>query len=228
MRLKLAIASLALIGSVTACGSNEAPDVSSTATDAASPSATAAAKPTESATPDAPSYRILAKPTLAKALLSLEDLPPGYSQDPPSEETGNKYFCDYRPPAEERVRVERDFTKGGGMSAEFLRFSLRQFASVDDAKAAWNAMTQTLKTCKSEVYSGTKLTYSPMGAPQLGDASAGVKIDADGAIILQNFVLVGPMMISTGGGGPMNADADAIARLLQEQVNRYVVVATQQ
>lgn len=129
------------------------------------------------------------------------------------------------PPTEEKLRVRRDFTKGGGMSAELVSITLRQFKSVEDASAAWNAMTETLKTCKSEVYEGTELTYSPMSAPKLGDASIGLKVDAGGMTLLQNFVLVGPVMISGGGGGLMNADADTIANLLKVQVERYVDAA---
>jgi hypothetical protein len=82
-------------------------------------------------------------------------------------------------------------------------------------------MVKTLKTCRGEMSDGTKLTYSPMSAPEIGDGSQGVKIEADGLTLLQNGVLVGPAMGSVGGGGVMNADADAIARLLRAQVERY-------
>lgn len=227
MRLSMPIVSLILAGVLAACGGEE-PTVADRQPDSESPTAveTSTVDPTESATPEAPVYRILSRSALDRALIELEDLPPGYSQDPHSDDSGNKYFCDYKPPAEERSRVRRDFTKGGGMSAELVSFSLRQFGSVEDAKAAWTAMTKTLKKCRSEVYDGVQLTYSPMSAPKLGDGSSGVKIDADGTTLLQNFVLVGPTIVSAGGGGLTNADAGAIARLLEIQVKRYLVAAT--
>lgn len=175
---------------------------------------------TSTSKPPAPAYQVLTPASLEKALVQIDQLPPGYSQDPPSDDGGNKYFCDYKPPAEEMFRVRRDFTKGGGMSAELLSITIRQFKSEEEARAAWTAMTKTLKTCKTEVYEGTRLTYSLMSAPKLGDASTGLKMDADGTTLLQNFVLVGPAMISVGGG-LINADADTMAKLLKTQVERY-------
>jgi hypothetical protein len=224
MRLALAFAALLLAASTAACGADEtagsvhpsAPASGSGASDAVS------ATPT---TPAAPTYRLLSKRQLESTLLAVRDLPPGYSQDPPSTDSGNKNFCDYKAPAQERLRVRRDFTKGGGMSAELASISLRQFASVPDAKAAWRALTKALRTCHSEVYEGTRLAYSEMSAPRLGDDSVGVKIDADGTALLQNFVLAGPTVISAGGGGLTNADADAISKMLKTQVHRYVSAA---
>ena len=105
------------------------------------------------------------------------------------------------------------------MSAELISITLRQFKSVEEASAAWNAMTETLNTYKGELHEGTKFTYSPMSAPKLGDASTGLQVDAHGVTLLQNFVLVGPDMISGGGGGLMNAADDTIAKLLETQLS---------
>lgn len=165
-------------------------------------------------------YEVKTKDELEHLLLGIDDLPAGWSQDPPTAE-GNKYFCDYDPPAEEKFRASRDFTKGGGVSAELARVAIRQFDSVEDAKASWDALVKALKTCKSEVYEGSELTYTPMSAPKVGDESAGVKIETDGATLLQNFVLVGPVMISAGGGGLASADADLAIELAEAQVARY-------
>lgn len=180
------------------------------------------APPTASASesPAAPTYEVKTKDALEDLLLGIDDLPAGWSQDPATEE-GNKYFCDYDPPAEEKFRASRDFTKGGGVSAEVARVAIRQFESVEDAKASWDALVKALKTCKSEVYEGSELTYTPLSAPKVGDASAGVKIESDGATLLQNFVLVGPVMISAGGGGLVTADADLAIELAESQVARY-------
>lgn len=226
MRIALPIASLLIAGTLAGCGGEQsATSPQATGSNTPGAGATSATTPTASPTPEAPSYEILTQAALEEALLEVDQLPPGYSQDPPNADGGNKTFCDYKPPTEEKFRVSRDFTKGGGMSAELLSITLRQFKSVEQASAAWNAMNETLKTCKSEVSEGTKFTYSPMSAPKLGDASTGLKMDVDGMTVLQNFVLVGPVMISGGGGGLMNADADTIAKLLETQVERYVGAA---
>lgn len=172
MRIALPIASLLIAGTLIGCGGSNTPG----------PVVTSDTTSTSSATSEAPAYEVLTQNALEEALLEVDQLPPGYSQDPPNEDDGNKNFCDYKSPAEETFRVRRDFTKGGGMSAELISISLRQFKSAEEASAAWHAMTETLKTCKGEVYEGTKLTYSPMSAPKLGDASTGLKIDADGKV----------------------------------------------
>lgn len=139
---------------------------------------TASATPTP-AKPTAPAYRTLGKPALTKALLGVQDMPPGYSQDPPSPASPNKTFCDYKPPFTEKVYVSRDFTKGGGLSAELLGVGLRQYASAKQAKAAFTALTDALETCTGETYQGTKLTYAPMSTAKIGDGSVGIKITAD-------------------------------------------------
>lgn len=226
MRTALPIASLFVGCLLSACGDGEgrsAPRSSASSSTAGGDTA----DPSASATPTEPSYELLSKAGLRKALLKLDDLPPGYSQDPQSQDNGNKTFCDYKPPAVEKVRVRRDFVKGAGMSAELVSVILRQFGSPDEAKAAWQALTTALRTCKSEVYDGSKLTYSKLSAPKLGDASLGLKIEVDDYALLQNFVLSGPVMVSAGGGGLMNADADVVAQVLEAQVKRYVAKATE-
>lgn len=66
-----------------------------------------------------------------------------------------------------------------------------------------------------------------MSAAKVGDASLGVKISTDEATGLQNFALVGPALINTGGGGLMNTNADDITNVLNAQVNAYKAAAEQ-
>jgi hypothetical protein len=217
--IALPIAALIL---TSACGGDntEAPSTQDT------PSAqgeTTSPSPSPTAAPD-PEYVVLPKPKLEAALLTIQDMPVGYSQDPPTE-AGTKTFCDYKPPFNEKVYVSRDFTKGGGMSAELLRVGLRQFQSADQARAAFNALTKALSTCQTEMYNGTKMEYAPMSAPKVGDESIGVRITAEGTTLMQNFALVGPTIVATGGGGLMQANADEIARLLEAQVETYQTAA---
>lgn len=212
----------------SACGSDsDGGGVGKTGRSSAAGATSASTTPIESATTAAsePAYALLSKRRLEDALLKIEDMPVGYSQDPPSEQS-TKTFCDYVTPFDEKVSVMRDFTKGGGVSAELLRVGLRQYASADQARAAFDALTTALSTCKGETYDGSKLVYSPMSAPHVGDGSVGVRITADGYTLLQNFALVGPTLVSTGGGGLADADADEIAGLLEAQVVAYQGAAT--
>jgi hypothetical protein len=170
--------------------------------------------------------RLLSEEELAGALLGVQDMPVGYSQDPPSENP-TKTFCDYKPPFDEKVYVTRDFTKGGGMSIELTSLGLRQYADPDQAKAAFDAMATAIESCPGDTFQGTELVYAPMSAPKLGDASVGVRITADGTDLLQFFVLSGPTIIRTGGGGLMNANLDEVTQLLEAQLNAYQAAATE-
>ncbi len=201
---------------LTGCGSGGGSGDSTAGSDSGSGTKTTPAP----AKPAAPAYRVLGKPALTKALISISDLPPGYSQDPPSPGT-NKTFCNYKPPFNEKIKISRDFTKGSGLSGEVLSVGIRQYANAKEAKAAYTALADALETCTGETDKGTKYTYAAMSAAKVGDASLGVKISTDEATGLQNFALVGPALINTGGGGLMNASADDITNVLKAQVRAY-------
>lgn len=208
---------------LTGCGSSKEPgDVNAEDASGSKTKSSSTPTPTQAGSPV---YRTLGRPALVRALLGVQDLPPGYSQDPPSAVGPNKTFCDYKPPFTEKVKVSRDFTKGGGLSSELVSVGLRQYADAKQAKAAFIALTDALETCTEETYQGTKLTYAPMSAAKLGDGSVGVKITADKTTLLQNFALVGPTLISTGGGGLMNANADQVIELLRKQTKAYQAAA---
>ena len=68
-------------------------------------------------------------------------------------------------------------------------------------------------------------TMSSRTGPKVGDAPVGVRITADNTTVLQNFALVGPTIVSAGGGGLMNANADEIGSLLGHQVRAYRSIA---
>ena len=207
----------------TGCGSaNQADTPASTE---GPPTSESAAPTTTTTAPEVPTYRLLSAEELGGALLGVEDLPPGYSQDPPGNNSSEKTFCDYQPPFDFQTEASRDFTKGGGLSAEALSVGLRQFAGPDEARAAFDALAAALSSCTGETYQGMELTYAPMSAPKVGDASVGVKINADGTDLLQYFALVGPILVNTGGGGLMNASADDVTSLLESQVSSYQAAA---
>ncbi|MGI8756579.1 MAG: hypothetical protein ACR2MB_12090 [Acidimicrobiales bacterium] len=227
---RIILVTVALTLLAAGCGKSGTSDLSGATTAPASKTATTTTKATTTAaptTPKVPAYRLLSQEELTGALLGVQDLPAGYSQDPPGTDNTEKTFCDYKPPFAFKVKARQDFTKGGGMSAENLSLGLRQYASTEEAKAAFGALTDVLASCTGETYQGAKLTYAPMSAPKVGDASVGVKINADGTDLLQIFALVGPTLINTGGGGLMNASADDVNSLLETQVKAYQAAAAQ-
>jgi len=118
-------------------------------------------------------------------------------------------------------RVSRNSACPSVLSAEFLGVGLRQYADGDQARASFDALATALESCTGETYDGVESTYAAMSAPDVGDASLGVKILADGVGLLQFFAVVGPVLVNTGGGGLMNANADEVMRLLETQVKKY-------
>jgi hypothetical protein len=112
------------------------------------------------------------------------------------------------------------------MSAELASVSLRQFNSPEDASKAFNALTNAVNTCPGETIDGTEAKYTPMSAPKVGYASVGVRIEGDNFTVLQNFVLVGPTIISAGGGGLVNINSDQVTQLVEAQVEKYETAAS--
>lgn len=64
-----------------------------------------------------------------------------------------------------------------------------------------------------------------MSAPKVGEGAVGVKITAGDTGLLQFFAIVGPVLINTGGGGLLNANANEVMSLLEAQVNKYRATA---
>jgi hypothetical protein len=206
---------------LSACSnSNDKADAGTTTapTESASPVAT-------TTTPAAPTYRVLDKSALEDALLTIKDFPTGYSQDAEPAAENRKTFCDYKEPAKEKVRVDRDFTKGAGMDVQAGAVILRQYENADAAKTAFDAMVNELKTCRKDTLQGSPATHSVTSAPDVGDDSIGVRTEVDGATALSNYALVGPTMVYTGTVSYLSGDADEAADLLVKQVDAYAAAA---
>ncbi|WP_406045515.1 hypothetical protein OG799_14195 [Micromonospora sp. NBC_00898] len=210
-------ASLALTG----CGA-ESPRPEPAASGASAPTTAPAPEPS----PAAPTYKILGKAALTKALLPLNAIPTGYSEDESdSSDSSDKTFCNYRQPYVAKVKVSKSYQKGGGLSAQLILVSLRQYASPAQAKASFDKMAKTLETCRKDTSDGQKVSYALMNLPDVGEKSLGVRIELQGGTALQGFALVGPTLVTTGTAGVMSADADVVADLLGKQVDRYSTAA---
>ena len=182
----------------------------------------AAASPASSS--PTPQAALLTKAQLVSALLSLSQMPAGWSTEGGSS-TGDKTFCDYRQPHKAQIQVSRTFQKGGGLTATVATVGIRQYASASDAAESFTAMEKALESCHQETYQGSVLKYSPMSVDKLGDRSLGVRIDAEDTTVLQQFALDGPTLINVGTGGLTDAGADTAVKLLRDQVDRYEAVA---
>jgi hypothetical protein len=221
---RAALAIVGIAGSVCLSSCDANPAEGAPPAEGSTASATARASNTPSPAAAQSEYARLSKRELDNALVSTQDLPVGYSQRAENA-TPTKTFCDYMSPFSETVMVTRDFTKGGGLSVELLRIGLRQYKNAHQASAVFYAMTRALKTCDTETYNGTTMTYAVMSAPKVGDDSVGIYITADNRTLLQNYALVGPTLVTAGTGGLINADSNAVAQVLQQQVGAYQAAA---
>lgn len=212
------LGAVAISMTLAACGGTATP----TAAKPAAPNSSAAAGAASSS--PTPQAALLTKAQLTSALLSLSQMPAGWSAEGDSS-SGDKTFCDYRQPHKARIQVSRSFQKGGGLTATVATVGIRQYASASDAAESFTAMEKALETCHQETYQGSVLKYSPMSVDKLGDQSLGVRIDSDGTTLLQQFTLDGPTLINAGTGGLTNADADTATKLLRDQVDRYEAAA---
>ncbi|GAB3849134.1 hypothetical protein GCM10027610_071770 [Dactylosporangium cerinum] len=178
-----------------------------------------------SPSPTARAVRTLDEPALTAALLQVTDMPTGYSEDPDQTPPKDKTFCNYQQPHTPTVQARRLFIKGGGLSAEVASVGLRQYADAAQAAAVFDALVTAMQTCKGEKMDGKQNTYAVMSMPKVGDKTIGIRIDVDGATVLQGFALSGPMLVSAGVGGLMNVSGDVAADLLTKQVGRYTDAA---
>lgn len=215
----IALGALLTAASLTACGSTGA---SSTTAQPSGPTQVSSS-PTASPTPQT---KLLTKTQLAAAMLSLSQMPAGWSVDTSGSTGGDKTFCNYKQPHVAKVQVSRNFQKGGGLTASAASVGLRQYANANDAAASFAAMEQALQTCHRETYQGSVLKYTAMSVDKTGDRSLGVRIESGGATILQQFTLDGPALINVGIGGIADVNADTTAQLLRQQVARYEAAAT--
>ena len=177
------------------------------------------------ASPAVPEYKTLGKAELTKVLLPLDAMPNGFSEDADDSTSGDKTFCSYKPPFNPKLRASKSYIKGGGFDSEVVGVGLRQYGSVEQAVASYEAMEKVLQTCKRETSDGEKITYTAMNVPKVGDKSLALRVSSGGATVLQSFSLVGPVLVNVGSGGLMKADADLVADLLGEQVKRYTAAS---
>lgn len=217
----LAVAALAL----TACGGD---DTSATGDQNAETSGATTSAPTTTdpsptpsvTTPPAPMFQRLTVAELEKALLTVQDMPPGYSQDPPSDDSSSAEYCGSAP-AKAPFKASNDFTKGGGFSTEIGSVGLAQYPSEQVAFKNFTRLADGLKTCRGETYQGDEVKYSVMSTPKLDYPTLGIRIDADTYTVLLNIAQVGPTVVAAGTGGVTIADANLAAEMFEKQVSNY-------
>lgn len=201
--------------------------ISGCSTDSAPPThdASAPVTPQATATPAEPQIRRLDEKELDAALLELDALPAGWSEDTSEGSSNKATYCDSKPSKADLV-AERSFEKGGGLDAEVASTGLAQYASADIANKKLETLRTGMKACKSEKVDGETRKYAIMNTEDVGYPSLGWKISTETYTVMINIAQVGPTLIQVGNGGILTADADLTGSLLTKQVDAYVAAAS--
>jgi hypothetical protein len=150
---------------------------------------------------------------LRKLLLTIDDIPPGYSADKltasDSSNKGSHNFCNYKGALPRTVALQ-SFTKNAGLASAVIQLGLRRYASEAVAADQVQLLKNTMQTCHGETYQGDKLTYTVISSPDLGAGHIGIRLQFKGGTVTQYFFQVGPDLIQVGigttalGGQEMN------------------------
>ena len=197
---------------------------SSPAESASPPTTTSSNAPATSQTPEAPEFQQLDKKALTSALLELDSLPAGWSEDTSSSGSNKSTYCGAKP-SKADIIVQRAFEKGGGLSTEIASVGLSQYSSADEASSQFEKFRDGMKDCKSEKVDGDTVKYAVVNTEDVGYPSFGFKVTAESYGVIINVSQVGPTLVQVGSGGIVNTDADLAGDLLQEQVDSYTTAA---
>ena len=121
----------------------------SPAESASPPVAATSSMPAPLETPASPEFRQLDKKALTAALLELDSLPAGWSEDTSSSKLNKSTYCGAKPSKAEIV-VQRGFETGGGLSTEVASVGLSEYSSAEKAGRLFEKFRDGMKDCKSE------------------------------------------------------------------------------
>jgi hypothetical protein len=171
-------------------------------------------------------FHQLSEQQLEDLLLTVDDMPAGYSQDPPDNGGATATYCGTAP-EHAPIRPDHGFTKGSGFSTEVASIQLSQYLSADDAARNLEVLRSALRSCKSEVYQGERVHYSQVSTPRLRYPTLGIRVVSDRYTALIDVAQVGPTIVVAGIAGITKADASLASSMLTTQVSRYEDAALQ-
>lgn len=176
---------------------------------------------------------------LKTALLSLDEMPTGFTLgDPTDDDDGKaqagddacaKRFDDLDKLGEgvKTAKAERDFMKGAGLSGSFLNQSLSAYKNKADATKMISAAINVLSECPKFVdvdEQGEKTTFTlkPLSFPKVGDQTFATAmtgstkdLDISGQLVINR---VGSVVQLVGHLGLMGADVDVTDKVVRRGV----------
>lgn len=159
---------------------------------------------------------------LRKQLLTIDDLPPGYSADKITNadrsDKATQYFCHYRATRAQSL-ASQSFTKEQGLASSLFQTGIRRFSSEAQATGQMELLKKTMQTCRGETTEGEKVTYSVISAPDLGSDHIGIRIGFKEGTDTEYFIRTGPDLIQVAMGGSALSD---------QTINQLTDLATKQ
>ncbi len=216
------------------------------ATITAEPTATSTATSSASAAPIAPTLTLPPAPTpipatptptpathlptveqLQGALLSLDDMPTGWTTSTgSSDDSSGPFFCGV-PPADQfqQTKTSANFQKS--QLGPYVTEALGAFA--DGKSKAWMEALQKRLSCTTWTdtdSSGTKTTYqlAPLSFPKIGDQTFAFRMTVSTSLFNAEsdfvFIRAGDVVIEVGNIGVGSVDSDLTATLAQKALDK--------
>lgn len=181
-------------------------------------------------TTQAATYAQLDQQQLIAALLTVSDLPTGFSVGATeTEQTNPSFYCNYADKLELPKYTEyarRDYSKGTGIQSTITRTGLSQYSSNTVAKTHFDALVETMKTCTDDTVKGERVKHSVVSSSPIGEGS--IVIKTEGSIsTYSSFALVGPTLVQASAGALTGTDPDVTTELLTKQAERYQEAASE-
>jgi hypothetical protein len=188
----------------------------------------------------APAPEPLTQAELQAALVTLDDLPTGYSPDEVSEDDDDTEFESENPECQDRYDLLEDFGDDADVEAE-VAFAQEPATSLEQSWGAYSASGEELSAQLAAIESvvtecsqgrilstdGTPpldVTFTPISFPQLGDDSFAMngKVSSDGITVALTFafVRVGQNVQAVFQGGLGQSDPELVAKVARLGVER--------
>ena len=242
IQMRMIVAALCLVLALTAACSRDGDGGEkreAASSDAATAGAAAGASPATSTQAPAAGGAQGQAPDLSRALLTLADLPTGWSeaQPPESEDDVNSGFCGTGSASVTNVgKVSAEFT--GEAPGSLVAQTVSAYG-VGDAKRVLDFLGETLRGCtewRETTADGQVITYrfAPLPFPRLGDQSlttrmkleiGDVSVEVDIVVIRRGDIATLLAHIATASGGPPNIDSTLTERVARRADARLASVA---
>lgn len=180
----------------------------------------------------------LSKSELEAALLTLQEMPTGFTLDDSGDDSENtsddecgRRYEDLSDAGKANVaaKADRDFTKGGGFSTVFASQTLIAYVDEESATERLDSLSALMQECQEFEFEDDGEQYSmqlkPLSFPNMGDRTIAVTVTAASSAVTVDLYLVHTLLgqhgqsIATGGIG--GADIELTERMARDGLTKF-------